>query len=127
MATKSLQCDQGAEKFSCQRKVSHSGKSVLPKLICLQCKDDPSPSPHFSFDNPLFIIIFLISICYPLRQRLLKFKYPAYFYHRRICKNNRKQFNGFFGACGPLSHHFHNEIHLTASMLPQLTVHTNEE
>lgn len=32
-----------------------------------------------------------------------------------------------FGARGPLSHHFHNEIHLTASMLPQLTVHTNEE
>ena len=32
-----------------------------------------------------------------------------------------------FGARGPLSHHFHNEIHLTASMMPQLTVHTNEE
>lgn len=32
-----------------------------------------------------------------------------------------------FGARGPLQHHFHNEIQLRASMLPQMTVHRNEE
>lgn len=32
-----------------------------------------------------------------------------------------------FGAHGLLVQHFHNEIQLQASVLPQLTVHTNEE
>lgn len=50
-----------------------------PKLICLECKDNPSPTRILVFDNPPLYYNLLNIHLLPFRQRLLKFQYQAIF------------------------------------------------